>query len=80
MFKRGISVDDVKKIINTGEIINEYPNDKPYPSYLILGFANFKPIHLVIAQEKALKECIIITAYHPDTTLWEVDFKTKKKL
>jgi len=28
-------LDDIFFSVNNGEIIEEYPNDKPYPSYLI---------------------------------------------
>ncbi len=35
MFDRGISVDDIEKTITHGEIIEAYPDDKPYPSRLM---------------------------------------------
>ena len=38
MAQRNISVSDVQKVIDTGEIIEDYPNDFPYPSKLQLGF------------------------------------------
>lgn len=38
MFKRDISVEDVDKVINTGEIIKKYSSDKPYPTYLVLSY------------------------------------------
>lgn len=37
MFKRNISVNDINFVIKSGEIIKSYPNDKPYPSFLMLG-------------------------------------------
>jgi hypothetical protein len=43
MFKRNISVDDVKRGIEGGETIAEYPYDKPYPSYLMLASVNDRP-------------------------------------
>ena len=79
MFKRGISIDDVLQVIDTGETINEYPTDKPYPSYLVLGFRNQQPIHLVIAKNDFEDKCIIVTAYQPSTDLWNSNFKTKRK-
>jgi hypothetical protein len=36
MFWRRISVDDVRHVLDTGEIIKDYPDDKPFPSMLIL--------------------------------------------
>ena len=79
MFKRSISVDEIKQIIETGKIINEYPDDKPYPSFLLLGFANNRVIHLVLARNLSDDYCVVITAYEPSADIWERDFITKKK-
>ena len=35
--ERGISRLDVLNCINNGEIIERYPDDFPYPSYLVFG-------------------------------------------
>ena len=35
--ERGIKIVDVIEIINMGEIIEQYPEDYPFPSCLILG-------------------------------------------
>ncbi len=40
MLKRGISSDEFKSILDTFIIVEEYYDDKPFPSYLILGFKN----------------------------------------
>lgn len=37
MQERNISKDDVKHVILTGEIIEEYPDDFPNPSCLFFG-------------------------------------------
>jgi len=39
MFERAITSDQVRSVIETGAIIAAYPNDVPYPSYLILGLS-----------------------------------------
>lgn len=79
MFTRGITVDDIRSIVNLGEIINDYPDDKPLPSALLLGFIDNKPLHVVLARDIQKKHCIIVTAYVPDITLWQADFKTRKQ-
>jgi len=79
MFERDISIDDVKMVAKEGEIIQSYADDKPYPSFLILGFINKRPIHVVIASDKTLGECIVVTAYQPSAKVWENDFKTRIK-
>ena len=40
MFKRNISVADAKLVIERGETVTEYSNDKPYPSCLMLAYVN----------------------------------------
>ena len=35
--QRGITVRDIRMAINSGEIIEQYPEDYPYPSCLVLG-------------------------------------------
>ncbi len=78
MFKREISDLDIEHVLNTGVIIKEYPDDKPYPSRLILGYIGKIPLHVVSAINEA-GENIIVTAYSPDKTLWNSDFTVKKK-
>ena len=78
MFERDISIDIVKHVVKKGEVIQSYPYDKPYPSFLILCQINKRPIHTVLAKDEVSKKCIIITAYEPSTELWSNGFRTKK--
>jgi hypothetical protein len=78
MFRRSISVDNIKFVVENGVVIKEYPHDKPYPSYLILGYIDNRPVHIVLGKDGKLGRCIVITTYEPDETIWQVDFKSKK--
>jgi hypothetical protein len=78
MFKRSISVDNVKFVIERGEVIATYLHDKPYPSYLLLGYIDKRPLHIVVAKDEDLQRCIAITAYEPDENIWQAGFKLKK--
>jgi hypothetical protein len=40
IFERGIKISKIKALIKSGEIITEYPDDIPFPSYLILGWVD----------------------------------------
>ena len=76
---RKISYSEVKHVIINGEIIEEYPDDFPYPSCLILGLTEAKRvIHVVVG----VGECKLwfITAYEPDTEKWSSDFRVRKEL
>ena len=61
-----------------GEEIRSYPDDKPYPSKLLLAFENELPLHVIIAQDFSENKNIVITAYHPDSNIWIENFKTRR--
>lgn len=76
--QRGILLKDVITCIFNGEVIEQYPDDYPLPSCLILGMTiNECFLHVVIGSD--LETLWIITAYYPDLTKWESDFKTRKE-
>ena len=79
MFQRDISPKEIELALQKGEIIKEYPTDKPYPSKILLDYSNNRPIHIVYSYNLTEGTYIIITAYIPNTELWENDFKTRKK-
>lgn len=79
MFQRRISVDDVRQVLATGEVVEDYPNDTPYPSRLLLGWCGSRPIHVVAAENVAAQETIVITVYEPDLTQWEPGFKRRRQ-
>ncbi|TAN63550.1 DUF4258 domain-containing protein [bacterium] len=78
MFQREISIEDVKHALATGETIEEYPDDTPYPSRLVLGWRGGRPLHLVIADNKESEEKVLVTVYEPSADAWEKDFKRRK--
>lgn len=76
--QRGILVKDVLSCIHNGEIIEQYPDDYPYPSCLILGMTIAgKYIHVVVGSN--MQTIWIVTAYYPDNSKWEDDYKTRKE-
>jgi len=79
MFERDIFEEDIENVIKNGEIIEEYPDDEPYPSYLALKYFDNKPLHVVFAINKEANETIVITAYYPDKEKWSSDFKKRIK-
>lgn len=71
---------EIYEAIFNGEVIEEYPDDKPYPSVLIYGKTmRESPLHIVCAYNKEDDIGIIITVYHPDPDLW-IEYKRRKKL
>lgn len=75
--ERGIKRADVKNCIKNGEIIEEYPNDYPKPSCLILGVTlDNKALHVVVGHDSDY--LYIITAYYPTIDKFEEDHKTRR--
>ena len=60
-----------------GEVIEDYPSDKPFPSCLVMGksFAG-EPIHSVWAHNSDNQWAALITVYRPDPTRW-IDWKVR---
>jgi hypothetical protein len=79
MFQRHISEQDVRTVIKTGEVIEDYADDNPYPSYLVFGTVKSRPLHVVVAYNNVDREAIVITAYEPDPEVWEKDFRRRRK-
>ena len=78
MFERAISKTDVLEVFDAGEIIASYPDDKPFPSFLMLGFVKGRPLHVVSAVEKERETYYVITAYDPDIGIWDQSFKKRR--
>jgi hypothetical protein len=70
-------MDDVVSAILSGEIIEQYPEDYPYPSCLVLGFTvNRQHLHVVCGTGN--NELWLITAYYPDEQEWTEGFGMRK--
>ncbi len=75
-----IRVNEVLEALDIGEIIEEYPDDQPYPSCLIFGHTQTaRPLHIVCAPVLSEQRLIIITLYQPDPARWEADLKRRKR-
>ncbi len=79
MFERGIGNEDVRHVLATGEVIENYPDDTPYPSRLIMGWRNSRPLHIVVAENSVEQSIIVITVYEPDPKLWDDDYRRRRK-
>lgn len=61
--ERNISIDDVTSCINSGIIVKQYEDDKPYPSCLIAGTSSTsRDMCLVVSMKDSW--IYIITAYY----------------
>ena len=74
IIERGIEIEHVKQAVLCGEIIEDYPDDYPYPSCLLLG----NGLHVVAGAGDG--RLWLITAYVPDPAKWSDDLKTRKEV
>lgn len=80
MFERRIGRDEVRNVLEQGEVIEAYPEDRPFPSRLVLGWDESRPLHVVAARNEEENETVVITVYEPELDKWEPDFKRRRKL
>jgi len=78
-YNDGLSHTEVLQSLVSGEIIEQYPDDNPYPSCLVFGRnKNEEPIHSVWAYNKQTNSAVLITVYRPDAGKWS-DGKVRRK-
>lgn len=76
MIKRSIDRIEIEEAVLSGEIIEEYPNDKYSPSCLIYGKTKSdRNLHVQISLPPS---AVIITAYDPDESEW-INYRVRRK-
>ncbi len=78
MAERGIDTSDVRHVLATGDTVEAYPDDDPYPSRLVLGWCAGRPVHVVVADNEEDGESVIVTVYEPDAARWDDGFKKRR--
>jgi hypothetical protein len=63
------------------EVIEDYPDDQRGPSFLTLGFARGRPIHIVGTIRNDFGELLLITIYDPSKSpqVWTEDYRKRKE-
>src|SRR5690348_4989849 len=74
---RGITVQEVREAVATGQVIEDYPADKYGPTCLVLGFTvAARPLHILCSYpSRPLAK--VITLYQPDPAEWTAVFTTR---
>ena len=78
MAERGISPREVRAVVETGETIEDYPDDQPYPSSLVFAIIEDRPLHVVVA-DAGEDGLLIVTVYEPDRAQWDSTFRWRVK-
>ena len=77
--ERDISEMDIADALTYGRLVEDYPNDMPYPSRLLYHCCKDRHLHIVAAYDKVNGLEIIVTVYEPSTEEWEIGFMQRKK-
>ena len=73
-----LSFDEVFASVLHGEVLQDYPDDRPYPSCLIYGNTfSGEPVHSVWAYNPDNEWAVLITVYRPDPERW-FDWRTRR--
>jgi hypothetical protein len=73
---RAVRGHEIEEAIATGDVIEDYPDDKYGPSCLIMGITeNGRILHIQTNYPPIVK---VITVYEPSPDEWEADSKTRK--
>ena len=78
MIERDISVENVRTVLENGEVIEEYKMDVP-PRYLMLDWIDERPLHVVAEDDLLTQETIAVTVYEPSRKYWKSGFRERKK-
>lgn len=75
---RARTLADIRQVVVSGEIVREYPVERPYPEYLFLGYPRGRndPCYVVVASND---ETIIVTVHDYDPEVYEPDHRTRRK-
>ncbi len=75
---RFISRKEILESVSHFEIIEEYPDDKYFPSYLVYSWNKGDIFHILFAIDVIENNIRVITAYHPDSQEWNENFKKRR--
>jgi hypothetical protein len=75
---RGILRETIVSSLSEYEVIEEYPNDKYFPSYLIYSRYQDIVFHVLFAADAEAGNVRVITAYMPGSDEWKEDLKTRR--
>ena len=76
--ERPITRDAILGAVSTFEVIEEYPEDKYLPSYLVRAVHDERVFHLVVATDVKQRNVRVVTAYVPDEREWDNSLRTRR--
>jgi hypothetical protein len=78
MLERKILYEEVLEVILKGKVIESYPQAKPFPAYLIMGFVKVKePLYVLCSFDGEIAH--IITVHWLDPEKWITPWTRRKR-
>ena len=78
MFERRISMEAVRQVLQSGEMIEDYSQDMPDPGWLLSATGGRRPLHVVVGESMKEGELVVITVYEPERRRWKAGFRDRK--
>ncbi len=76
--ERMVSVEEVREVIELGEVIEDYPEDvRGHSCLLVRATSSRRMVHVVCAPKE--EYLTVITAYIPDEEDWDDGLRTRRK-
>jgi hypothetical protein len=79
MVERGISQKAMLNAIRLGNVIEDNPEDMPFPTALFLGWNEGDPIHVVVSFDEENDRVYVVTVYEPDMFTFAPDHRTRRR-
>ena len=76
--QRSVGREMIIQAAESYEMVEEYPNDKYFPSYLLMGRRDKDAFHVLFGADVDGQNVRIITAYYPSPEEWEENLKTRR--
>ncbi|MBI2267537.1 MAG: DUF4258 domain-containing protein [Armatimonadetes bacterium] len=76
---RFISREAILEAVDSYEVIEAYPEDKYFPSYLVCARRLDVVFHVLFAVDVPGDSVRVVTAYPPDPEEWETDLTTRRR-
>jgi len=77
--QRFIARETIIAAVGSYEVVEAYPEDKCFPSYLLLGRHGTEVFHVLFGTDVDGQNVRVVTAYYPSLEEWEEDNKTRRR-
>jgi hypothetical protein len=77
--QRFIARETIIRAADSYEMVEEYPEDKYLPSYLLLGRQGEEAFHVLFGADIEGQNVRVVTAYYPSAEEWEANLKMRRR-